>query len=239
MRAERGPVTYLATATTLLRSFVVKKLAKGDKVTVTCKGKGCRTKRVSKTFGKAKASYDFRRALRRNRPGPGAVIEVRVTHAGRLGARVALHVPLLQGPEAQGGSLPATGGLQGQALPMTGAQAATVAGIAAVALGLGYGVASMGGRRLASAGEEGRGGRRAPRGDAVGEGAGRGARRGARRCPRPSGRARGPPVPAKTPAPGATPAPTAAPTAAPTSAPTSAPTAAPTPARTPDTGTIG
>ena len=85
VRAERGPVTYLATATTLLRSFVVKKLAKVDKVTITCKGKGCRTKRVSKTFSKAKASYDFRRALRRNRPGPGSVIEVRVTHAGRLG----------------------------------------------------------------------------------------------------------------------------------------------------------
>ncbi len=85
VRAERGPVTYLATATTLLRSFVVKRLATGDKVTITCKGKGCRTKRVTKTFGKAKASYDFRRALRRNRPGPGAVIEVRVTHAGRIG----------------------------------------------------------------------------------------------------------------------------------------------------------
>ena len=85
VRARRGPVTYLATASTLLRSFLVNRLSKGDKVTITCKGKGCRTKRVVKTFRKARAKYDFRRALRRNRPRPGAVIEVRVTHAGRIG----------------------------------------------------------------------------------------------------------------------------------------------------------
>ena len=85
VRARRGPVTYLATSSTLLRSFLVNRISKGDKVTITCKGQGCRTKRVVKTFRKARARYDFRRELRRNRPRPGAVVEVRVTHAKRIG----------------------------------------------------------------------------------------------------------------------------------------------------------
>jgi hypothetical protein len=85
VKAHRGEVNYVATASTKLSSFVVNKLAKGDKVTITCKGKGCRTKRVVKKFGKAKSQYDFIKKLRRNRPRPGAVIEVRVTHARRIG----------------------------------------------------------------------------------------------------------------------------------------------------------
>ena len=118
---------------------------------------------------------------------------------------------------------------------MTGAQAATVAGIAAVALGLGYGVASMGGSDSPPAAKPAAAAtlpavtptakvRIAVLGAAP-----------SLPAPKRTRTAR----PVKTAAPHATPAPTAAPTAAPTSAPTSAPTAAPTPARTPDTGTIG
>ncbi len=119
---------------------------------------------------------------------------------------------------------------------MTGAQAATVAGIAAVALGLGYGVASMGGDDSPPAAKKAAAAAALP---AVTPAAKvRIAVLGAAPslpAPKRTRTAR----PTKTAAPHATPAPTAAPTAAPTSAPTSAPTAAPTPARTPDTGTIG
>lgn len=133
----------------------------------------------------------------------------------------------------------AAGRLQGQGLPVTGAHVATLAGIAVVAAGLGYGVASMGGDDTPAA----------PKKSSA----------AAVQLPpvKPATKVRvavlgaAPALPsavrakskraAKTPQPGssATPAPTSAPTAAPTSAPTSAPTAAPTPARTPDTGTIG
>ena len=118
---------------------------------------------------------------------------------------------------------------------MTGGQAATVAGIAAVALGLGYGVASMGGSDSPPPAKK------AAALPAVTPAAKvRVAVLGAApSLPAPKRTRTRTARPAKTPAPGATPAPTAAPTAAPTSAPTSAPTAAPTPARTPDTGTIG
>jgi len=85
VRASRGAVDYTAGARTILHSFVVNKLSKGDKVTITCKGSGCRKKRVVKKFGKARPKFDFIRLLRGDRPGPGAVIEVRVTHASRIG----------------------------------------------------------------------------------------------------------------------------------------------------------
>ena len=126
---------------------------------------------------------------------------------------------------------------------MTGAHALTVAGIAAVALGLGYGVAQMGGedkpkqsRPATSAGElpavtPSPKTRIATLGAAPALPAPVRARTGRpSRTPAPSDGDAGP---------APTAAPTSAPTAAPTSAPTSAPTAAPTPARTPDEGTIG
>ena len=124
---------------------------------------------------------------------------------------------------------------------MTGAHAAAIAGIAVVALGLGYGGAQLsgdGGEKqpaapaktsapaLPSVAE-------APRARVVSLGAapalpGPAKKAGPKSTPEPDG-------PSSTP----TPAPTSAPTAAPTAAPTSAPTAAPTPVRTPDEGTIG
>jgi hypothetical protein len=120
---------------------------------------------------------------------------------------------------------------------MTGAHAATVAGIAVVALGLGYGGAQLsgdGGEKqpaapaktsapaLPSVAE-------APRAKVVSLGA-------APALPGPAKKAR----PKRTPEPdGPSSTPTPVPSAAPTAAPTSAPTAAPTPVRTPDEGTIG
>jgi hypothetical protein len=121
---------------------------------------------------------------------------------------------------------------------MTGAHAATVAGIAAVALGLGYGVASRSGDDSPPPAKKAAAAAALP---AVTPAAKvRVAVLGAApSLPAPKRTRTRSARKAKTTAPGATAAPTVAPTAAPTSAPTSAPTAAPAPARTPDTGTIG
>ena len=85
VRARVGRVNYRATASTLLRELVVNRLAAGDKVTITCRGKGCRRKRVSKKFRKARARFNFASSLRRNRPRPGAVLELRITAPKRIG----------------------------------------------------------------------------------------------------------------------------------------------------------
>jgi hypothetical protein len=84
VRATRGALDYSAGATTKLGALVVNRISKGDKVTITCRGKGCRKKKIVKTFSRARKSYAFKQ-VRRNRPGPGAVIEVRVTHPKRIG----------------------------------------------------------------------------------------------------------------------------------------------------------
>jgi hypothetical protein len=136
----------------------------------------------------------------------------------------------------------AAGLLQGEGLLVTGAQAATVAGIAAVGLGLGYAVGSMGGGDKTPAPSSKKAAAVTlpavtPASGAKVKVAVLGA---APALPAPKRSAK-PRKTTRTPQPRSnpTPAPTSAPTAAPTSAPTSAPTAQPTPARTPDTGTIG
>ena len=85
VRARVGRVNYRATASTLLRELFVNRLAAGDKVTITCRGKGCRRKRFVKKFGKARAKFNFASSLRRNRPRPGAVLELRITAPQRIG----------------------------------------------------------------------------------------------------------------------------------------------------------
>ena len=85
VRARRGPADYSAAARTRLSTLFVNRISAGDKVTITCRGKGCGRKRYAKRFGKARAKYNFAKAMRRNRPGRGAVLEVRVTHAQRIG----------------------------------------------------------------------------------------------------------------------------------------------------------
>ena len=138
--------------------------------------------------------------------------------------------------------MPAAWRQDAQAVPLTGAQVAAIAGIAAVALGLGYGAASL------SGGDEPK--KQPSSTKAAGELPAVTPAPKARIAVLGAAPALPAPVrvrtnrPSRTPEPGnggpaPTPAPTSAPTAAPTSAPTSAPTAAPTPARTPDTGTIG
>jgi hypothetical protein len=85
VKARRGVADYSAGASTALRSLYVNRISKGDKVTITCRGKGCRKKKIVKTFARSKKSYDFGPKVKRNHPRPGAVIEVRVTHAQRIG----------------------------------------------------------------------------------------------------------------------------------------------------------
>lgn len=85
VRASRGPLDYVAGARTKLRSLVINRIAKGDKVTITCRGKGCRKKKIVKKFSRSRAKVNFGKQVRVNHPGAGAVIEVRVTHAKRVG----------------------------------------------------------------------------------------------------------------------------------------------------------
>jgi len=85
VRGRIGRVNYSARAATLLRELVVRRLAAGEKVTITCRGRGCGRKRLAKKFKKARANFNFASSLRRNRPRKGAVLEVRITAPKRIG----------------------------------------------------------------------------------------------------------------------------------------------------------
>ena len=78
-------LSYLAAASTQLKAVVVKRIAAGSTVRISCKGKGCGRKKYSRRFRKAVRRFDFARALRRNRPRPGATLEIRITKPQRIG----------------------------------------------------------------------------------------------------------------------------------------------------------
>jgi hypothetical protein len=83
--ASRAQIVYRATASTLLRAVFVRKIEAGSTVRITCKGKGCGRKRFSKRFRTTKKVVNFIRAMRTNRPKPGAVLEIRITKPQRVG----------------------------------------------------------------------------------------------------------------------------------------------------------
>ena len=83
--------------------------------------------------------------MRRNRPGRGAVLEVRVTHAQRIGHVWRYKFRFYKNPTLQEDLCLRPGAKTPKRCPRTGAHAAAVAGLAAVALGLGYGAASLSG----------------------------------------------------------------------------------------------
>jgi hypothetical protein len=85
VRGRIGRANYSAEASTRLRELFVRRLAAGEKVTITCRGRGCSRKRLTKKFNKARASFNFASSLRRNRPRKGAVLEVRITAPRRIG----------------------------------------------------------------------------------------------------------------------------------------------------------
>ena len=56
------------------------------KITVTCRGKGCKRKRFVKNVRRATKRVKLAKSMRRNRKlRPGAVVEVRVTAPNRIG----------------------------------------------------------------------------------------------------------------------------------------------------------
>lgn len=85
VRGRIGRANYSAGASTRLRELFVRRLAAGERVTITCRGRGCGRERLTKKFNKARASFNFASSLRRNRPRKGAVLEVRITAPRRIG----------------------------------------------------------------------------------------------------------------------------------------------------------
>ena len=57
----------------------------GSTVRIRCRGKGCRRKTITRRVRKAARRIQFAKAMRRNRPRPGARVEVRVTKPGKIG----------------------------------------------------------------------------------------------------------------------------------------------------------
>lgn len=83
--ASKARLGYRAAAATQLKQVVVSRIAAGSTVRITCKGRGCGRKKYSRRFRKAARRFDFARAMRRNRPRPGAVLEIRITKPQRIG----------------------------------------------------------------------------------------------------------------------------------------------------------
>ena len=63
----------------------VRNVEAGSTIRITCRGKGCRRKSIVRKVRKRTKTVKFARAMRNNRPRPGARVEVRVTKPGTIG----------------------------------------------------------------------------------------------------------------------------------------------------------
>lgn len=73
-------------ATGRFTALTIRNVPAGATVRVTCKGKGCRKKRITKRVRKATSRLKLAKAMRRNHHlRPGALVEVRVTAPKRIG----------------------------------------------------------------------------------------------------------------------------------------------------------
>ena len=73
-------------ATGRFTALTVRSVPAGATVRVTCKGKGCRKKKIVKKVRRATSRYRVGRLMRRNnRLRPRALVEVRVTAPNRIG----------------------------------------------------------------------------------------------------------------------------------------------------------
>jgi Ca2+-binding RTX toxin-like protein len=73
-------------------SLRVTNLRRGDRVTVTCKGKGCAFKKKTRTARKGQTKMQLKKLFKKRRLRGGARIEVRVTREGFLGKRARFKV---------------------------------------------------------------------------------------------------------------------------------------------------
>jgi hypothetical protein len=69
----------IAARSTQLRDFVLSDIPRGATVRITCRGKGCKRKRYTRRFPNGAAHANLTRAMRRNRPRSGAVMDIRIS----------------------------------------------------------------------------------------------------------------------------------------------------------------
>jgi hypothetical protein len=65
---------------------------------ITCRGKGCKRKLIVRRFRRGAARYDFVRDMRRNRPRPGAVVDIQLLKAEMIGQVVRFTIRLNRKP---------------------------------------------------------------------------------------------------------------------------------------------
>jgi len=70
---------------TRFRELRFLRIPAGVTAQISCRGKGCKRKRIVRRFPRAVASFDFARDMRRNRPRPGAIVEIRLLKADMIG----------------------------------------------------------------------------------------------------------------------------------------------------------
>jgi hypothetical protein len=94
-------------ATGRFTALIVRNVPAGATVRVTCKGKGCRKKRIVKRVRKATRRVNLAKAMRRNnRLRPRTLVEVRVTAPGRIGKVFQFRIRAFKAPSTKTLCLP-------------------------------------------------------------------------------------------------------------------------------------